>query len=69
VGTQATVDLYFLLEARTTGRVDLHHQFRIVGMIDHRGIVPCAKQSPRSRELADLHWVVRIDTLDPESGE
>jgi hypothetical protein len=69
VRTQAAVNLYLLLESRTTRRVDFHHYRWVVGVREYCGIVPHSDQLPRWGKVVDDHRVVGIDALQVKFGE
>ena len=58
------IHLGLLVQPRSSRAVDLHHQIRMLGMVEHCGVIPAAQHAPGLGELHNRDWIMGIRAMD-----
>jgi len=66
MGSDAAVHLSLLLQTWAVWAVDLHHQVRVVGMVQHRGVIAAAQDAPGARKAHNPHRIMGIGAVDAD---
>jgi hypothetical protein len=58
------IHLGLLLQSQSTRAVDLHHQIRMLGMMQDCGVIATAQRAPGAGELHNPDWIMGIRAMD-----
>lgn len=66
---EAAINLHLCFKPRTSGRIHLYYQLRMIRMREYRGKIPGPEQAPGSRNVMNHYGMPGVDTLNTEPGK